>query len=79
MGLKSLLHLNSQLDYIHTNPRQTSRDSLNVLMYLTLSGTTSVMGVLMNPGRMTLTRMPNLPSSLAAVLVKPMTPALLAV
>ena len=61
----------------------------------TLSGTTSVIGVLIKPlkkhsdisiyclkklpGRMTLTLIPNFPSSLAAVFVKPITPALLAV
>ena len=34
------------------------------------------MSVAMNPGVMQLTRMPNLPNSLAADLVKPITPAL---
>ena len=34
------------------------------------------MGVLMKPGQIALTRIPNFPSSLAADFVKPITPAL---
>uniref|UniRef100_A0A0E9UJS5 Uncharacterized protein n=1 Tax=Anguilla anguilla TaxID=7936 RepID=A0A0E9UJS5_ANGAN len=47
-----------------------------VILLITFSGTASVIGVAMNPGSTQLQRIPNLLSSLAAVLVNPSTPAL---
>ena len=44
----------------------------------TFSGTVSIIGVVMNPGATALTRMPLAPSSRLQVLVKPMTPNLVA-
>ena len=42
---------------------------------LTCSGIVSTIGVLMKPGQIAFTRIPNFPSSLAADFVNPITPA----
>ena len=45
------------------------------LCLLTCSGIVSTIGVLMKPGQIAFTRIPNFPNSLAADFVKPITPA----
>ena len=52
-----------------------ANQNVNDYNKLTCSGMVSTIGVLMKPGQIALTRIPNFPSSFAADLVKPITPA----